>query len=58
MLEKHREAAGCGSDFEKEKLGLQTNKIERKKQVIGTRGTWTLATLKIRLRYAKTKLIS
>jgi hypothetical protein len=32
---------GCGS--EKDKLGIQANKIERKRHVLGTRGTWTLA---------------
>jgi hypothetical protein len=47
---KHGEAAGRGADFEQEKLGIQTNKIERKRQVLGTHGTWTLATLKIRPR--------
>ncbi len=36
---KHGEAAGCGSDFEKEKQGIQ-------RQVLGTRGILNLVTLK------------
>jgi hypothetical protein len=38
---KHGEAAGCGSDLEKEKLDMQRKVLG----ILGTRGTWNLATL-------------
>ncbi len=56
MLESMEKLLVVVQTLRKKNYACRQNKIERKRQVLGTRGTWTLATLKIRPRNAKTKL--